>query len=251
MTETKQRVLCVLTQYKRTYLRQQLEAVRAQTLVPSYIVVFQNESHVDISDLKEEFGFLHIHSDYNTKYFGRFAACFTFPVDVCIVMDDDIVPGPRCFETYVEECLKRNAIMGGNGRIGQLNPALSVLEAPPDVGLRPVSVRVDFVGHMWVFKKTWLHCMFARPPATYDTGEDMHFCFSAQMYGGIPSYVCKQSNDDEMSDTSNNQYAADIHASFRSTSTDQRRSVEAHFIALGFKMISSQDSEPVAALLNV
>ncbi len=234
------RILCVLTQYKRTYLRQQLEAVRAQTCAPAYIVVFQNESHVDISDLKKEFGFLHIHSDYNTKYFGRFAACFTFPVDVCIVMDDDIIPGPRCFETYVDECLKYNAIMGGNGRIGQLNPARSGLKAPPDVGVRPMSVRVDFVGHMWVFKKEWLHYMFAKPPATYDTGEDMHFCFSAQLDGGIASFACKQASTAEMCDTSYNRYAADAHASFRTTSAELRRSVEAHFIALGFKMITSQ-----------
>ena len=116
------KLLVILTQYKRNYLRNQLESIKNQTLQPDYLVVFQNENHVDISDLKEKYQFIHIKSDYNTKYFGRFAACFTFPVDICMVLDDDIIPGVNCLKNYMDQCIETNGIIGGNGRIGMNNP---------------------------------------------------------------------------------------------------------------------------------
>jgi len=36
-------------------------------------------------------------------------------------MDDDIIPGPDCFKTYLGECIRLNGIIGGNGRISDLN----------------------------------------------------------------------------------------------------------------------------------
>jgi hypothetical protein len=49
-------------------------------------------------------------------------ACFTFPVDICMVLDDDIIPGPNCLKNYMDQCINLNAIIGGNGRIGMNNP---------------------------------------------------------------------------------------------------------------------------------
>ena len=79
------KLLVILTQYKRNHLEKQLVQMGKQTIKPDYLVVFQNESHIDISGLKEKYKFIHIKSDYNTKYFGRFDSCFTFPVDICMV----------------------------------------------------------------------------------------------------------------------------------------------------------------------
>jgi hypothetical protein len=72
------KLLVVLTQYKRNHLEKQLVQMDKQTIKPDYLVVFQNENHVDISGLKEKYNFIHIKSDYNTKYFGRFASMFYF-----------------------------------------------------------------------------------------------------------------------------------------------------------------------------
>ena len=47
--------------------------------------------------LKDKYNFIHIKNDYNTKFFGRFAICFSFNVDICIILDDDIIPGINCF----------------------------------------------------------------------------------------------------------------------------------------------------------
>ena len=123
--------------------------------------------------------------------------------------------------------IKLNGIIGGNGRIGYNNK--NILKRPGDTGNRPESTLVDFVGHLWCFKKEWLHYMFSIKPYTYDTGEDMHFCYSSKILGNISSYVGKQIGNG-LSDTTNNRLAGDEFASFKTTSSDLRKSVENYFI---------------------
>lgn len=224
------KLLVVLTQYKRNHLEKQLRQIINQTIKPDYIVVFQNESHVDISNLKEKYNFIHIKSDYNTKYFGRFASCFTFPVDICMVLDDDILPGNNCLKNYMEQCINLNAIIGGNGRFGMNNPNKHNLKHYSDVGIRDTFSLVDFVGHLWCFKKEWLHYMFSIIPFTYDTGEDMHLCFSSKVLGNINSYIGKQCSQNDMSDITNNQLASDQYSSYKVTNPELRSNVEKYFI---------------------
>jgi len=224
------KLLVVLTQYKRNHLEKQLQQINNQTIKPDYIVVFQNENHIDISDLKEKYKFIHIKSDYNTKYFGRFASCFTFPVDICMVLDDDIIPGHNCLKNYMEQCIELNSIIGGNGRIGMNNKNKHNLKHPPDVGIRNTSTLVDFVGHLWCFKKEWLHYMFTIKPFTYDTGEDMHLCFSSKVLGNINSYTAKQCSPNDMCDISNNNLATDQYSSYKVTNHLLRSNVEKYFI---------------------
>ena len=45
---------------------------------------------LNIEPLKKH-EFIHIKSDYNTKFLDVLY-CINFPVDVCIIMDDDIIP---------------------------------------------------------------------------------------------------------------------------------------------------------------
>jgi len=222
--------IVILTQYKRNNLETQLEYISKQTLKPDYLVVFQNENHVNIDHLKDKYDFIHVKSDYNTKFFGRFAYCFTFPVDLCIVMDDDIIPGINCFKNYTDECLKLDSIIGGNGRHCFCNSYKNTLKKPPDVGIRNESILIDFVGHLWCFKKEWLHYMFSIKPYTYDTGEDMHLCFSSKVLGNIDSYCCKQINNNDLCDISLNRLADDVHSSYKTTPSELRRNVEKYFV---------------------
>ena len=224
------KLLVVLTQYKRNHLEMQLVQMGKQTIKPDYLVVFQNESHVDIGGLKEKYKFIHIKSDYNTKFFGRFASCFTFPVDICMVLDDDIIPGPNCLKNYMDQCINLNAIIGGNGRFGINNPNKPKLNPPHDIGIRNIHSLVDFVGHLWCFKKEWLHYMFAIKPFTYDTGEDMHLCFTSKLLGNINSYVAMQQTIDDSCDTTLNGLYFDEHSSYLKTPNELRSNVEKYFI---------------------
>ena len=96
-------LLVCLTVYKRNNLEKQLESIYNQTIKPDYLIVFQNEKHINIDHLKEKYNFLHVKNDFNTKFFGRFAYCFNFDVDYCMIFDDDIIPGCKCIENYLTQ----------------------------------------------------------------------------------------------------------------------------------------------------
>tara|TARA_Y100000389_G_scaffold192418_1_gene219833 strand:- start:764 stop:1468 length:705 start_codon:yes stop_codon:yes gene_type:complete len=231
-------IALLLTQWKRNNLENQLKSIMNQTIHIDYIIVFQNEDHVNIDHLKSKYNFIHVKSDYNTKYFGRFAYLFSIPSDICIVMDDDILPGSNCIKNYVDQCVKKNGIIGGNGRICKLSPYKNKIIEPIDCGIRKSS-KVDFVGHLWCFKKEWLYYMFAVKPYTYDTGEDMHFCFSSKILGGIESFVGEQLNKEDMCDVAMNSLASDQFASWRTTKMSLRKAVEQYWIDKGLKYITN------------
>lgn len=218
--------LVLLTVYKRNYLEQQLKAINNQSVKPDIIVVYQNENHINIEDLKKKYNFMHVKNDYNTKYFGRFFYCLNFNVDYVIIMDDDIIPAENCFKKYLQECKRLNGIIGGNGRIGYNNKKLY---QPPDVGIRKQTTLVDFVGHLWCVKLEWIRNMASIKPYTLDTGEDMHLCYSNKVLNNISSYCCGQEKD-EMCDITMNRLASDVHASYKKTPTDLRVKVEKYFI---------------------
>ena len=141
--------LVLLTVYKRNHIEQQLQAIYNQTIKPEYVIVFQNENHISIEHLKNKYNFIHLKSDYNTKFFGRFTYCINFPVDICIILDDDIIPANKCLENYIKQCIELNAIIGGNGRPINTDPEnmQGFQMNYNEVGLRP-SKKVDFVGHL-------------------------------------------------------------------------------------------------------
>lgn len=223
--------LVLLTVYKRNHLERQLLAIENQTKKPDYLIVYQNEKHVDIENLKEKYNFIHVKSDYNTKFFGRFSYCINLPVDICIVMDDDIIPGERCFENYINQCLYLDGIIGGNGRYINSEPknVKNFSENYDETGLR-ISKKVDFVGHLWCFKKDWLYYMFSIKPFTYDTGEDMHLCFTCKIKGNIDSYVAQHDNVNEFCDITCNSLANDEYSSFKYTPSELRTNIQKYFI---------------------
>ena len=147
-----------------------------------------------------------------------------------MVLDDDIIPGPNCLKNYMDQCINLNAIIGGNGRFGMNNPNKPKLNQPRDVGIRNNHSLVDFVGHLWCFKKEWLHYMFAIKPYTYDTGEDMHLCYSAKVLGNIACFVGKQDKIDDECDLSKNSLSVDQYSSFITTPASLRKEVEKYFI---------------------
>ena len=72
--------------------------------------------------------------------------------------------------------------------------------------------------------------MFAIKPFTYDTGEDMHLCFSSKVLGNVSAYVAKHSDLNDMSDIANNKLSTDEFSSYKLTSLELRGNVEKYFI---------------------
>ena len=223
----KPKILVLLTQYKRKHLEKQLKLISRQSVKPDFLVVFQNENHVDITHLKKQYNFIHIKSDYNTKFFGRFAACLNFPVDICMVFDDDIMPNFNVIKHYSSECVRLNAIMGGNCRYSYLDKTITNRGISELVRNNQES---DFVGHLWCFKKDWLYYMFSIKPFTYETGEDMHLCFSCKVKGGIKNYLCSQPDKSCISDMTNSGLATDQFSSYKTTPEKLRVNIEKYFV---------------------
>lgn len=141
-------ITVILTQYKRSNLVAQLQALYRQSIrfLISSVVVFQNKNFVDITQAIDDFNFTvsyriplphssnpssavlvhrkipirHVHNRHdNFKFHGRFIFALNVQTEYTLVMDDDIIPGHRwlehCLFTMLE--LRDRAIVGHSGVI--------------------------------------------------------------------------------------------------------------------------------------
>lgn len=226
----------LLTVHKRDTLRDQLAAIQSQTLRPEEVVVFQNGEFFDVTDVvPSEYNL--VQNRKNTKFFGRFAFLLGADTEYVAVMDDDILPGPNFLENYFEQVIADDIILGANGRFASDGVRSLFRKCPPDFGIRESQTVVDFVGHFWIFRKVHLYSMFSIPPYTFETGEDMHLCFSAKLKTGVPSVVARQVDESEQCDLWSNARADDSFSSFRHTARSQRLAVERYFRKMGLEFV--------------
>lgn len=187
----------VLTCYKRPQiLRQQLDAVKNQTLAPRRIFLYQDG--ID--------GYFKI--ELNDRILADFDACkisatnggvwkrFEFAEDVCkspyvCLFDDDTIPGARWLENCHMNMMQQRGVFVTNGVI------LSDAKSYPEHGLNAgwhvpnkKTCAVDFGGHSWFFERECLAPMLAKPwRGKYKlVGEDMTISVAAQELG-IGTYV--------------------------------------------------------------
>lgn len=230
----------ILTAYKRDYFEEQISAIKNQTIQPKDIYMWQNGSYINI-DKYRKYGIKLIKSDQNFKFHGRFAFALLMQTEYVAIFDDDIIPGNKWLENSLKLSKLKNCIVGQNGRFYTNKPTQNYygVGSRKDQDFISTPVRVNLVGHCWFFKKEWLKYMWRTIPFSYDNGEDIHFCFSAKLYGNIDSYVAAQSKNDKdgMGDISNNIYAADKHASWKIGNHQTIRYMIADsFIKIGFKI---------------
>ena len=91
--------IVVLTVYKRNHLENQLKSVYSQTITPKYVIVFQNENHINIDSLKKTYDFLHVKNDYNTNLIYSFIIYLIVSIFQIIF-----------FYNMIKKC---NALLGG------------------------------------------------------------------------------------------------------------------------------------------
>ena len=226
----------ILTAYKRDYFKQQINAIKNQTIKPKVIYIWQNGNFINI-DKYRNMGVKIIKSDENFKFHGRFAFALLMQTEYVTIFDDDIIPGKKWLENCLQLSKQKNCIVGANGRyfatkskkyIGVGNGFTKDYISNP--------VKVDLVGHSWFFKKKWLTFMWRQIPFTYDNGEDIHFCYCSKLFGKIDSYVAGQNNNDNKADTTDNKYASDQFASWKINNHQKIRvSISENFMKIGWK----------------
>ena len=189
INQNKQKITVILNCYRRPeYLAEQIQAIKNQTAQPAEIWVWvnyhkDNEAY-DFNSLDVDRVFS---NDYNWKYYGRFAAAMLAKTEYVAFFDDDTIPGSKWFENCIACMHDKEGIMGGAGVIlkgkqYQGHDRFGWSSENTD------KVEVDLVGHAWFFKKSWLKYLWMEDPLTWDNGEDIHFAYTAQKHGNIPSF---------------------------------------------------------------
>lgn len=192
-------ITAILTVYKRgEYLSAQVDALRRQSIAPTEIWVWCNDSGVPLQDVSELVDRV-IVSNSNWKFWGRFALANMVRTPYICLFDDDILPQinwlKNCLATYATGV---EGILGGSGVLLPVEGGYSSKNKVGWNGLHTHEVtRVDLVGHAWFLKKEHLKYMWQEQPMSWDNGEDIHLSCMAWKHAGIGTYVPPHPADDE------------------------------------------------------
>lgn len=226
----KHNIAAILTAWKRDYFPELIGSLLSQTMPPEIIVIFNNGKE-DLTYLKKMFKDAKIYiinSDYNTKYWGRFAMSYLVNSEYILLIDDDTIPAPKWIENCHRLCNEKNCIVTGNGR------SIRNDESYGDSGHVPEDRQVAFGGHSWFFKKEWIKHYISESPISYETGEDISFCASLKMKGGIETWLPKQDGDTSAHMRS---YAGDGNQSYDLYNwSGKRLEICEHYIKLGWTL---------------
>ena len=187
-------ITAIVNVFKRPHiLKQQLDAIRSQSLPPSCIIIWNNGNKtIDLTEYKNDPLFRVCDNNFNSGVWSRFIIGYLAPTTYISIFDDDTIPGNNWFKNCMDSMNKKEALYGTIGvlfdtgnkyihlkRYGWSNP---INESTP----------VDIVGHSWFFKKEWLNYFTRESPQVYSkisNGEDIHFSHMLQKYGNIATYV--------------------------------------------------------------
>lgn len=224
-------VLCV---FKRAYLRDQIRALLAQTILPTTLFIYQNECHVRIVPFPWLAPLQAVritqNVSWNSYYHGRFYVALLSQEPTIIVWDDDITPGSQWNEYSIQKSNQyQNAIVTANGRLLELAYSGSSecsnelrTDDPLFEGRDVPDTLVDYGGHSWTLPRCALNAMASYHPFTLNNSEDFHISAAAFIRYGIPTIMPAQSCSSRHTCADDYLYGAkswDRHASYLSKGT--------------------------------
>lgn len=179
-------VTTILTKYRRPQnIRPIAEAVRNQTQANGPIWLWENhhqDCSVDEWTLYNDAVDRVCTSDYNWKFFGRFAMATMVDTEYVALFDDDTIPGEKWFENCLNTMKTHEGLMGSAGVIltgPYYRPHTRYGWSSQNRGV----VEVDLVGHAWFLKTEWIRHFWAEKPYTWQNGEDIHLSYMLQRIG--------------------------------------------------------------------
>lgn len=247
-------ITVILNGYRRPeYIKEQIKAIKAQSVKPKEIWVWVNRSDKDFQDtlLLEHSYDLKNHVDVvvdssrNFKYHGRFALGLLAKTKYVAFFDDDTIPGVNWFKNCLDTMKSHpNSILGGAGvllfsnhyinhqRFGWPNPLIYTKE-------------VDLIGHAWFLERSVLSNLWTEIPCSFDNGEDIQLCFASWLNSGIKTYTPPHPADDKTlwSSLKAWEYGNDQKASSNGSLMpvmlfyDQRDKVMKHYFDKGYKPV--------------
>jgi len=188
-------ITAIVNIYKRPHvLASQIAAIRAQTVPPACIFIWNNgNKSVDLSAYKDASDIRVFDNNYNYGVWSRFLIGLLAPTEFVCIFDDDTLPGTRWFENCLASMAKKEALYGTIGVLftDSSDRYISLKRYGWD-GPADISMPADIVGHSWFFRREWLGYFTREVPQVYtkiSNGEDVHFSFMLQKYASIPTYV--------------------------------------------------------------
>jgi len=183
-------ITAILNGYKRPqFLNEQVRAIRNQTVKPTEIMLWQNNTDGFDKELTDTL--TTASSNKNLGVWARFAFALNAKTEYICVFDDDTIPGSMWFENCLNTMKTHEGLLGSIGLIYQSENSYLPNHRVGWANPNNKPEQVDIVGHSWFFKREWLSTYWMElPPNGFDVvGEDMHFSYMIQKHLGLNTYV--------------------------------------------------------------
>ena len=163
--------------------------LRNQTCGPVEIWVWCDGTKAD--DCLKRSVDVHLETNVASGVYGRFALAILARTPFVLVLDDDMLPGPRFLESCKNTCIDSGSIVAAAGVIFN---SCEYLDSDrfgwPKLTPDPVIVDVGCNG--WLARTEWVQHLWREPPQDWTNGEDMQLAFLAQKYAGIRTVTAPQ-----------------------------------------------------------
>lgn len=182
-------VSVVLNVFKRSKnLPRQLEAIYAQTIPVSEILIWENGEEGSPAGLKVK----RARSDHNLGVWARFAFALNAESEFVWIIDDDVIPGPGWLESALITHSATGGLVGSRGLRFKSNVSYTLYDEFGPNGPNDELEEVDIVGHNWIFPRAWLGVFWSEIGNKFQSilaGEDIHLSFSIQKHLEVGTYV--------------------------------------------------------------
>ncbi len=207
-------ITVILNCYKRAHrLEEQLEAIKNQTIVPEDIMIWSNKPESGDQYNLDHLGIKVAYSNHNFKFHARFAYGLLAKTEYVAFFDDDTIPGPKWFESCMNEMKKENLILGTTGVRYEGNAYLPATKFGWNGNFKNEKLAyVDLVGHAWFMRRSTLKYLWEEYPISWDNGEDIQLSGFAYKYGNIRTAVPPhpENNKEIWGSLKGQEYGADV-----------------------------------------
>jgi len=158
------------------YLQTQIESLRSQSVKPDTIIVLFTKPSKDFSIPRiDGVDYIIVENDQGLN--TRFAVGLISKTRFLCIMDDDMIPAHKWFETCLNILKKENSIVCGYG--------IKYDESYDDNGKKfgdhgehnETIEYVDMAGHSWFMRKEWLKYFWAEEPFDWLVSDDIHLSY--------------------------------------------------------------------------
>jgi hypothetical protein len=135
---------------------------------------------------------LRIRSEKNLGVWARFSAALNASSDFIWMIDDDSIPGPNFLRSALATFAETPGVVGSRGVRFRSSRSYTLYDEFGPANPNETPVRVDIVGHNWIFPRDWLAVFWQEYPSKFDhplAGEDIHLSFAVQKHFGLGTYT--------------------------------------------------------------